>query len=1421
MEESDSLYAEGVRLYEMGRYKEAMPFFERSDSIDNTLYPEESTRANYSRQWLASCMYKSGDSIRAAELSGKYRLDPIDRRLTVESDSLSEVANKLFQAGEFEESLKYLNHVKSLEANYPGKDSYYYLNTLAFIGQVYQQLGKVSEYFEVFEEILPKYLEIYGPERYYQDILHQISSSYREAGAYDKAIEKAEECESISRNGDKGYPSGSTEYGLILENLAECYASSGNYKKAAETIDKAIKLAETFTGDDVFFKVSWKINQASYYEKFDLDKAIEVSQKMLEEIEEIRGKDIIYADGLYFLSVWQSQAKNYESAIHSLREALKIIETIEGKDSKHYLERLNYLSLAYYNNSDHKAAIEIQGPLVERYKELYGENDPNMAIYLSNLALYHYASGNVPDAIKYGTKASEIYAETQGKKTNDYINYLQKIAAYYGFNTNLNKAIALLMEAIDIYDEINEKHNSDYYRLINDLASFYRYGQNYTDAEKILNAGIDEIKNLGGEYSTDYFTLSNSLALVYVYTRRAEKALEIFNNILENFDSNPDFSREDFSILQKNIGLCHYYKFEFDKALEYYLNALEILEKEGLRNSEAYADQLRNLSTYYSNLGDREGAQRCLREALEIYEHHLGVEQINYSNTLNSLSAELCNDGKYVEAIEYALRALRDYREIWGNDNFGEVLILNRLAIIYGNFLGNYKTGLSYAEMAEEIIKNTIGADYSTYYSIINNKAICHAGLEQYDLAIEEEEKAYEGLANKLWEKSIDCQIVLNNLGNFCAKAGDFEKALDYMKRAYDLSVYLQGYESASTELALSNLAGIHSINNDYENALKYGLEAFSVAKKIYPPEHPQYIRILRLLSKYFYKLGRNDEMQAYAIASQKLLAGYVRSNFAGLTSRERADFWENESEWFQRMTSYALASPTSDMIETAFNSMLLSKGILLDSEREFSNLIKESEDKDTQKLYQELTGVRKEMEKIRALPPDQRTVNLDSLGNRLNLLERRLISRSKVIGDYTKNMAIEWQDVKNKLGPKDVAIEFTTITDENDSTIYAAFILNPNMASPKLKVLFGSQDLKRVRKHEYYETDKISRLVWLPLDNFIKEAENIYFVPEGELYNIAIESLPHYGQTGLISDNHNFYRLSSTRELAIERAPTTLKDITLFGGLNYDMDTEELEADMEKYPDLMTRSYSYFSESDSLNLRKGARYLPGTKTEVENISNSLRKRDINPIVFTGNEGTEASFKNLSGSGTRNLHLATHGFYWTEKQAGRSKLDFVRSLDGDENILSEDKALTRCGLLLSGANNALQGQSVPANVEDGILTAKEIASLDFRGVDLVVMSACQTGLGEISGDGVFGLQRGFKKAGAKTMMMSLWEVDDRATQKLMERFYDNMTSGADSYSSLREAQKYLREYEEPGATGVQYPFKHPRYWAAFILLDAI
>ena len=223
--------------------------------------------------------------------------------------------------------------------------------------------------------------------------------------------------------------------------------------------------------------------------------------------------------------------------------------------------------------------------------------------------------------------------------------------------------------------------------------------------------------------------------------------------------------------------------------------------------------------------------------------------------------------------------------------------------------------------------------------------------------------------------------------------------------------------------------------------------------------------------------------------------------------------------------------------------------------------------------------------------------------------------------------------------------------------------------------------------------------------------------------------------------------------------------------------------------------------------------YLPCTFQEVESIKALLSANNYKTIVFTGSKGTEETFYKLSGEGPSIIHIATHGFYYSS-DADIDWISHITSQYPPQQMTKEDASLCRTGLILSNAKSQLLLNNKSVNDTDGILTAKEISQVNLQGLYLTILSACKTAQGDVNGDGVFGLQRGFKKAGAQSLLMSLWSVNDQATLYLMEHFYKHLLQGYSFHQSLILAQNDLRNSND----GV---FDHPAYWAAFILLDSL
>lgn len=223
---------------------------------------------------------------------------------------------------------------------------------------------------------------------------------------------------------------------------------------------------------------------------------------------------------------------------------------------------------------------------------------------------------------------------------------------------------------------------------------------------------------------------------------------------------------------------------------------------------------------------------------------------------------------------------------------------------------------------------------------------------------------------------------------------------------------------------------------------------------------------------------------------------------------------------------------------------------------------------------------------------------------------------------------------------------------------------------------------------------------------------------------------------------------------------------------------------------------------------------LQYTQREIENIAPYVQDiAKIGRVVsLQGENGTESSFRQYAKQPLLLLHIATHGFYLSDEDyTNLNNQDYLAMLGKNYRDI-EEKGLIRSGLLFSGVNKVLADKRPISGDDDGIMTAMEISNMDLNNVDLVVLSACQTALGVISDDGVIGLQRGFKKAGVNSILMSLWKVDDDATCLFMTKFYENLASSHDKQQALRTAQSYLKNSTS---------YKDPEYWAPFILLDAI
>ena len=922
-------------------------------------------------------------------------------------------------------------------------------------------------------------------------------------------------------------------------------------------------------------------------------------------------------------------------------------------------------------------------------------------------------------------------------------------------------------------------------------------------------------------------------------------------------------------------------------AIEKGTAALQEAQKRFGTRSTQYAQALADVAGFYSRSGRYADALQMGTEALNLRRELLGEHHIDYANSLNNVARYYSYLGQPMEAVRMGRKAMELKEELIGKENANYAKSVSNLAGYFSR-LGNYDEAISLGQQALAIRERTLGKNDPDYIESLNNLAKYYYFKANYAEAIRLEEQAlallfpssvpYVAVPQQPTPPTSTDQhptpiyaTMLSNLADFYLKTGRRDDAMRCGEEALRIRKELLGEHHPDYAESLTNLAAYHFERGQHAEAIDQQRKALAVELQVLGPEHPSYAQGLCRMAVFFLANEQPDSAEAYAYKATGRYTNVILNTFADLTSSERDIYWQKVKPWFSNtLLQMAAKSPTSQMISSAYNGTLLAKGLLLKSEQEMVNMLMESGDETAVSDYKSLQASRTLLLNQFELPKSQRTLNTDSLQAVITRQERRLVRRSKTYGNFTRQLRIEWQHIAAALGPQDVAVEFVRYRSQDDGTgRYAALVVGPRWRHPQFIPLMDDSQLRAIGAKEVYTTPKLSALVWQPLTDYLKKARRVFFAPAGDLYNIAIESLPLWkgDDDEVMSDRWQLYRLSSTRELVLNTPQRRAKgqrpaSAMVIGGITYDSRAEAMPqltqsptqttptntqetlagkngelADVLLSPTTDDAMEEVPFENEGHN---GLKYLPGTKREAEEIVGVLRADSIPTVLCMAETATEQTLKALSGHAPSLLHIATHGFYWTEDDIKATAIDErLQFLSSDAFKGDNDKALTRSGLFFAGANRALLGWAgARQGGNNGVLTAKEISLLDLRGLDMLVFSACQTGLGQVTGDGVFGLQRGFKKAGARTLLMSLWKVDDTATRLLMGLFYKNLTEGKTKHEALRLAQHELRTMQEVPTNrrgrhaissrakrarkkAARRPYEDPYYWAAFILLDAI
>lgn len=520
----------------------------------------------------------------------------------------------------------------------------------------------------------------------------------------------------------------------------------------------------------------------------------------------------------------------------------------------------------------------------------------------------------------------------------------------------------------------------------------------------------------------------------------------------------------------------------------------------------------------------------------------------------------------------------------------------------------------------------------------------------------------------------------------------------------------------------------------------------------------------------------------------------YIRQNFSGMTEYERESFYLLLRDDFDLFNAFVIQT-TKDInqplrFEKLYNNQLFSKALLLNEINKLKNKIKSGNDEQMKRDLVEW-GNQKALLTSLYFSKRKNTLAINETESRIEELEGKLNAQNLHASSEPKN----WREIQSVLKPGQAGIEIvrirkfsltgTTKFEFTDSIVYGVLIVDSEIITPQCIIIDNGNELENKYLNYYRnainakQADTLSyNQFWLPIQNRINAYKKIYISSDGVYNQINLNILFNPTTRQYLLDEVNLTFITNTKDLLRPERNLLSKQGSLYARPLYRVDSianELLKPILTSQRSLANETLENFREQEFED-------LPGTEQEVKQLKHLFLQNGWTIETKLGEAASEENIKAAKNLAV--LHIATHGF-------------FLKTND-QEKINS----MIRSGIILAGVNNN-QGRS-----EDGILTAYEATNLQLDSTYLVVLSACETGLGDVkNGEGVYGLQRGFIVAGTKYLLMSLWKVDDRATAILMENVYSEWLKSGDLPGAVKTAQRSLRK---------EYP--QPFYWGSFILL---
>lgn len=787
-----------------------------------------------------------------------------------------------------------------------------------------------------------------------------------------------------------------------------------------------------------------------------------------------------------------------------------------------------------------------------------------------------------------------------------------------------------------------------------------------------------------------------------------------------------------------------------------------------------------------TNLITAKNCQHILQEATQLTANN------QWQTCANLLQESACTQYEHYNLLLNAYIHLEDYARVrqlsehllrQNTDSLTQALAHHYRAIALFK-QKQYEAAYQQAQQATALWPNAQSAEYAMTQNAMGN--ILEA-QDKHNEAIESYKKAYV-ILGQLPADSLLYKWQISTLANLSNAYMSKNSHLAIKPLQQALQIFQQHPQSTQTEYValLNNMGQYYNQKAEYATAATYYQQAIEIKKEHALINNQSYAVSLLNVITALYNAEKYTETIPYIQEYVQLLRQMLQRNFAVMPQKEREAYWNAQAHILDNLlvsATYAALSDKQADASLLYDICLLSKSLLLDTSIHMDHLINASSNSHIRQNRQLLIETQQKLQ----LLGENNTPYAKALSVTCDSLEQVLLQDMSQLQTQMKQLHITWKDIRAKLTKQDLVVEFVCL-GSNNNTEYAVILLKHDWKFPKVYYLNGLAETlaaKQITRMQMHNNAIFGKLVWQEILKVAKPNDHIYFVPAGELQLMSAEYFTINDDVKMY-DRYQMHRLSSSKQLLRPALTNSWKTVALVGGMDYNANIDEIA--------YYANTYNYTPYINAANTEKPTFQiwtpLPGALREVEEINNLLTERHIKPFLATHDAATTGAIYFIAQQGYDIVHIATHGYYGHSDQ--------------------------QAGLAMAGANTLQLNPN--SSYGTGILTAQELAKLNLQKTQLAVLSACQTGVGEITIEGVSGLQRAFKRAGVRSLLVSLWEVNDAVTATLMTTFYKALMAGYPFNEAFVIAIDTVRQSTFT-INGVKTSGDDISLYGAFVLID--